>query len=595
MKNVVRGLSVFLWLVLSVAVYAGELDGSSQAVMLQGFHWTSWQSGTWWNTIANNAQDIKDTGFTMVWFPPASDAGSDQGYLPRKLEVLTSKYGNQSQLQTAISQLNSKGVMSIADIVINHRVGTANWADFTQPTWGSDSVCSGDEWPGATGAPDTGDPYAAARDIDHTKAYVQTSIIGWMNWLKNTIGFKGWRYDYVKGYSGYYNGIYNNATAPLMSVGEYWPDITGDYYASGASVNYHKQKLVDWINATGGKSAVFDFTTKWQLQLAVERSEYWRLSDAGKPIGGIGWWPAKMVTFVDNHDTGPSPSISQNHWPFPSSGVMQGYAYILTHPGIPSVYWVHVYDWGMKAEIKTLLAIRKAQGITSTSTVVINAADSSKYAATIDGKVAVKIGPGSWSPGTGWTQAASGVNYAVWTKSTTPPPPPSGTVRTVVFMYKETVTGQDIFIKGGHDAGLVPSVYPTMNEPITYLNTKNTTTAAIKANDVSLDWGSESALDWTCNIWPSSWGTKRTYAVDGYGEDPENKWGTHWWKFDVNMTGVKGDWFEFKAFLRQGTSENWESNIAQAGTPQATINHWGKKGYITRVIFANNWVEFTSL
>ena len=32
-------------------------------------------------------------------------------------------------------------------------------------------------------------------------------------------------------------------------------------------------------------------------------------------------------------------------------------------------------------------------------------------------------------------------------------------VRTVVYIQKETVTGQFIFIKGGHDAALVPTPY----------------------------------------------------------------------------------------------------------------------------------------
>lgn len=47
----------------------------------------------------------------------------------------------------------------------------------------------------------------------------------------------------------------------------------------------------------------------------------------------LGYWPTKAVTFIDNHDTG----SSQGHWPFPEDKVMQGYAYILTHPGIPCV------------------------------------------------------------------------------------------------------------------------------------------------------------------------------------------------------------------------------------------------------------------
>ncbi len=49
----------------------------------------------------------------------------------------------------------------------------------------------------------------------------------------------------------------------------------------------------------------------------------------------------------------------------------------------------------------------------------IQVADTSRYAAIITGnhgQVAMKIGPGAWSPGTGWTLATSGTNYAIWTK-----------------------------------------------------------------------------------------------------------------------------------------------------------------------------------
>jgi alpha-amylase len=178
---------------------------------------------------------------------------------------------------------------------------------------------------------------------------------------------------------------------------------------------------MNWIDATGGRSAAFDFTTKGLLQQAVQYNEFWRMKDsAGKPAGAIGWWAAKSVTFVDNHDTGPShPSGGQNHWPFPSDKVMQGYAYILTHPGIPCVYWVHYFDWGHKAALNTMISIRKSKGITSTSAVSIQVADSSRYAAIItgnSGKVAMKIGYGAWSPGAGWTLATSGNNYAIWTQ-----------------------------------------------------------------------------------------------------------------------------------------------------------------------------------
>lgn len=170
--------------------------------------------------------------------------------------------------------------------------------------------------------------------------------------------------------------------------------------------------------------------------------------------------------------------------------------------------------------------------------------------------------------------------------------------RTVVFIQKETVSGQDIFIRGGHDADLVSAgYYPAMNEPITYLNLLNPTTLAYKQNDVSLDWAGDSALDWTTSAAASPWHVSQNlyYNTVGYGVDPENTWGMHWWKFDVKMTGAVGDWFEFKVFMRQNGSTTWENNISQAGTPQTSINHWGRKGYITRVVFGSSWVEYKLL
>lgn len=72
------------------------------------------------------------------------------------------------------------------------------------------------------------------------------------------------------------------------------------------------------------------------LQEAVKHTEYDRLRGSNnRPPGLVGIWPEAAVTFVDNHDTG----STQRHWPWPSEHVMLGYAYILTHPGIPCVFW----------------------------------------------------------------------------------------------------------------------------------------------------------------------------------------------------------------------------------------------------------------
>ncbi|KAK6938690.1 Alpha-amylase, C-terminal beta-sheet, partial [Dillenia turbinata] len=101
----------------------------------------------------------------------------------------------------------------------------------------------------------------------------------------------------------------------------------------------------------------------------------------------IGVLPGNAVTFIDNHDTG----STQNAWPFPSDKIIQGYAYILTHPGIPSIFYDHFFDWGLKEEIVKLAGIRAGNGIAPTSKVQILASESTLYVAMIDDKLIMKI------------------------------------------------------------------------------------------------------------------------------------------------------------------------------------------------------------
>ncbi|WP_269530769.1 glucan 1,4-alpha-maltotetraohydrolase domain-containing protein [Chitinimonas sp. BJYL2] len=396
---------------------ATEQDKASSAILFQGFHWNSNALSTgWYADLQAKASDLKTLGVTHIWMPPASDAADNAGYLPRQLNKLDSKYGNEAALSAALSAFNAQGIHPVADIVINHRVGTANWADFTNPTWDCRAVVSGDEWTGRCGNADSGDGYAAARDLDHSQTFVQNDLKTWIGTRLKNIGFKGLRFDYSKGYGANYAKVYHDAMAPSFCVGEIWTDLNFN------NVDAHRQGLMSFVDGTGGTCGAFDFTTKGLLNQALSANEYWRLKAAdGKPQGGIGWWAQKMVTFVDNHDTGPSESCGngQSHWPVPCDKVMQGYAYILSHPGIPTVYYPHVYNWGLKNDIKALIDARKAAGITSTSAVSIQKAETGLYAAIITGtqyQLAMKIGPNSWSPGAGWTVVTSGSNYSVWKK-----------------------------------------------------------------------------------------------------------------------------------------------------------------------------------
>lgn len=99
-------------------------------------------------------------------------------------------------------------------------------------------------------------------------------------------------------------------------------------FRNGPHLEYNqdsmRQQLCDWCSSVGERSAVFDFTTKAQLQEAIKSCQYDRLQDSqGHPPGVIGWWPLMAVTFIDNHDTG----STQQHWPFPGGpAILQGYA-----------------------------------------------------------------------------------------------------------------------------------------------------------------------------------------------------------------------------------------------------------------------------
>jgi len=379
-------------------------NGTPTDVMLQGFHWTSRnsQNPNWYQIVAQNTGVIKKGGFDLVWFPPPSQAAfDDEGYMPMRWNVLDSAYGSQADLTAAIAAL--KPSRAIADVVINHRCGVAtDGADFDAPAFPDQTgaITKDDECKIGTGNLDTGENQIAARDLDHTNPDVQKAIIAYLK-LLNTAGFSGWRYDEAPGYSGSYVGQYNDASQPYLSVGEYW--------------NGDRQIVINWIDATGGKSMAFDFPTRTLLQTAIGQRQFGLLKTIdGKPTGAIGFWPAMCVTFLDDHDTA---ADHPNADPFGNGDqVVQGYAYILTHPGMPCVFWVHYFDYGQAIQqmIQQLITIRKRAGLNSGSIVNIVAADDGKYAAIIDGKVALKLGPAPWDPGDGWSVAASGNDFAVW-------------------------------------------------------------------------------------------------------------------------------------------------------------------------------------
>jgi alpha-amylase len=414
----------------------GVVAGTNTDVMIQGFYWEpyKYQTEKWYVTLKNKAAELGSAGIDVIWMPPPSKCSDQRGYLPTSyFDLGSSSYGSYAELTQANAALHTAGIKTLADIVINHRNGTAAYADFTNPNWDCGALLQDDEVNGVGGQvqPCSGRSdnegadrlvnqffkYDSARDINHNNVTVQNDIKQYQTLLKQA-GFDGWRYDLAHGYPGWANKLYNDASNPYMSVGEVWWDF-------GANNLFGISQFLDkWVNSTNGSSYAFDFATKIALAEVFRNggSNYSLLKTAaGKPMGFIGINPSKSVTFIENHDTWRSEINEYNYFAIgDGSKHIQSYAYILTHPGVPCIFWDHFFKFGAatQTEIKKLIQIRKQQGLHSNSAVNIVKAETGLYAAIIDNKVAMKMGATDWNPGIGWTLSTSGNQYAVWIKTT---------------------------------------------------------------------------------------------------------------------------------------------------------------------------------
>lgn len=410
-------------LVTLLCVFMGfasaQVPSQSEDVMLQAFYWNS-HSETKWSKLSSQADEIGST-FTLVWLPPASAAefggDSNMGYHPWQWSNLNSSWGNKTQLTALIQALHNKNCKVIADIVINHHAGnneccsfpTENFGTYGSFTFNASCITKSDECGKGQGGYDYGhgdNPtgnYGAARDLDHNNKTVQDACKAYLQWMKNEIGYDGWRYDFVKGFNGANNKMYNQAAGGYMSVGEYY-DASYD-------------EMVNWVKETGYTSMVFDFAfhdamTKWG-----GGSDYGKLAwmDGQTPRpAGVCHSPATRkyaVTFVENHDT--DEKHTDGNWPYRGDWEKAN-AVMLAAPGIPCVFWRH---WtACKSNIKKMIAARKAAGVHSESDVVVNNTNG-YYESTATGKrgkLKCFVGSG-WSAPAGYTLACSGSGWAYYT------------------------------------------------------------------------------------------------------------------------------------------------------------------------------------
>lgn len=188
------------------------------------------------------------------------------------------------------------------------------------------------------------------------------------------------------------------------------------------------------------------------------------------------------------------------------------------------------------------------------------------------------------------------VVYGLGNPSTTPT---RDIRRTVVFIYGQTIPGQDMFVRGGGKGGTAIR--------ISHRNWLNQHTNPYRFGDVNLDFGGVelgqtappgrfgggTPVDWTTSL---AEGQGQPYmSTAGYGIAEENTFGANYWMLDVDMDceqafddghGIK--WFEIQALIapRPGPEAN-VSQISNPMPPYQSPNHMGICGMIN--VFVGNF------
>lgn len=340
------------------------------SVILQCFNWRTHANASLYKTLQATCSDMRRAGFTHVWYPPASKSRDPEGYYPLEYYDMNSAYGSECDLIESVASMNGVGLKCIADIV--------SWYEFEGYTREAFTFSK------------------RARQIEDPRLFDE--FTEYVKLLTGGIGFGGIRVDCLKAFPSNELGIYfatNDTLKNVMMVGELWDAMSYNVQHLEYNQDAHRQRVVDYIDRSNGRFHMFDFTSKGVLQEALNNGEYWRLCDCeGRPSGVIGYWPQRSVTFVDNHDT-----LGQHLWAcsYEYDVVLQAYAYILTHPGVPCVYIDHYHSH--RSAIEALIGIRNTFGIDEGARVQIVEASAVRYHAIVEGTLHVAIGDTSCANG----------------------------------------------------------------------------------------------------------------------------------------------------------------------------------------------------
>ena len=583
-------------------VNANSVPSECEDVMLQAFYYDSYRDGapgdvlvngkqlgnTKWNVLLSQSDEI-GTYFDLVWLPPSGKSEGGTGYHQTVYSNQNSDWGSQKDLLEFINRMHAADTKVIADIVINH-AGGKSWCEFYMQNFGeygmfepdaswiaqSDEVNfnseAGDCKGKATGPEDGGyngqDNYGSARDWAHAKPEVQEMMKAYLKWMKNVIGFDGWRYDYAQGFKGKYIDMYNSASENYFSVVEFW--------------NGDMNNIKSYLNDVNWNTLAFDFSTKYSAIQGIADGNYQRCMGSGLLGAGLSKY---AVTFVDSHDTyfGCEAGRDNNDEIGGCGKSMEDYnkdrvlganAFILSMPGVPCVFYPHWVKY--KDAIGKMVLARKAAGVHSESK-VSDEAGNGYYKSTITGhhgSIRLLLGPNSGFETTpaGYTLAYKGGNFAMYYTTTEAEVPVlSITPSTIYKTETYTVEMSAVALSG------TPTIYYTVDgtDP-TNSSTKKTYTTSFTVQGTTIVKayatlnGVNTAVQEATYTYqepqqtpltvkfmpPATWETVYLYAWDGtnLGAWPGMEWKTkdsEGWLYQVFPSDVR----EVKIIFNNGAGE----------------------------------------
>ena len=387
-----RFYTSLLGLLMTISLAAADVQGwpaNYGGVMLQGFYWDSF-TDTQWANLESQADELASY-FNLIWIPQSGkclETYNTMGYTPYYYFNQNSSFGTEAQLRSMINTFKAKGLGTIADVVVNHH-NTNGWWSFPAETYKgvtyqfktTDIVANDDGGGAATQAKkdgitlssnnDEGEGWGGMRDLDHKSSNVQTIVMAYVKYLVDDLGYTGFRYDMVKGFSGTHVADYNNHAGVEYSVGECWDGTT---------------TIRNWIDATKVNgwptSAAFDFQFRYVvrnaangnnwLRLGQQNGNNWPLMSDDYDNGNYRRW---AITFVENHDTERRSKAEQDPL---KKDTLAANAYMLAMPGTPCVFLKHWQD--CKQDIKSMIDVRKVAGIHSQSVYAKVASNNFYYA-----------------------------------------------------------------------------------------------------------------------------------------------------------------------------------------------------------------------